>query len=94
MKSRYSYKETFESGQKVAWQVEDIIGGEKRLDFRRPFLPESLARVDSTSPVRRRGSQAHPTVQTVRGGIPTRLWFNMQHHWTSRGDCPGRLVAS
>jgi hypothetical protein len=47
MKSRYSYKETFESGQKVAWQVEDIIGGEKRLDFRRPFLPESLARVDS-----------------------------------------------
>src|SRR5215510_10707091 len=47
MKSRYSYKETFESGQKVAWQVEDIIGGEKRLDFKRPFLPESLARVDS-----------------------------------------------
>src|SRR5215510_2487455 len=47
MKSRYSYKETFQSGEKVAWRVEDIIGGDKRLDFNRPFLPESLARVNS-----------------------------------------------
>jgi P-aminobenzoate N-oxygenase AurF len=47
MKSRYSYKETLESAEKVVWRVEDIIGGEKRLDFNRPFLPESLARVDS-----------------------------------------------
>ena len=31
----------------VRWRVEDIIGGDKRLDFKRPFLPESLARVDS-----------------------------------------------
>src|SRR5262245_36390428 len=47
MKSRYNYKDTLESGEKVAWRVEDIIGGDKRLDFNRPFLPESLARVDS-----------------------------------------------
>src|SRR5436190_6418860 len=47
MKSRYSYKETLESAEKVVWRVEDIIGGEKRLDFNRLFLPESLARVDS-----------------------------------------------
>jgi P-aminobenzoate N-oxygenase AurF len=47
MKSRYSYKETLESAEKVGWRVEDIIGGDKRLDFKRPFLPESLARVNS-----------------------------------------------
>ena len=47
MKSRYSYRETLESAEKIRWRVEDIIGGDKRLDFTRPFLPESLARVDS-----------------------------------------------
>jgi hypothetical protein len=29
--------------------VEDIIGGEKKLDFAKPFLPESLARVNEIS---------------------------------------------
>jgi hypothetical protein len=47
MKSRYSYKETLGSAEKVTWRVEDIIGPDKPLDFNRPFLPESLARVDS-----------------------------------------------
>jgi hypothetical protein len=47
MKSRYSYKETLDSGEKAGWRVEDIIGGDKRLDFTRPFLPESLVRSDS-----------------------------------------------
>jgi len=30
-----------------AWRVEDIIGGERQLDFTKPFLPEGLAGVDS-----------------------------------------------
>jgi hypothetical protein len=30
-----------------AWRVEDLIGGERRLDFSRPFLPEGLAGVES-----------------------------------------------
>jgi hypothetical protein len=47
MKSRYSYKETLESAEKIGWRVEDIIGDDKPLDFTRPFLPESLARVES-----------------------------------------------
>jgi len=47
MKARYSYKETLESSDKIGWRVEDVIGGDKRLDFGRPFLPESLARVES-----------------------------------------------
>jgi hypothetical protein len=47
MRSRYSYKETLENAEKICWKVEDIIGGDKRLDFSRSFLPESLARVES-----------------------------------------------
>jgi hypothetical protein len=25
----------------VNWQIEDIIGGDKTLDFQKPFLPET-----------------------------------------------------
>src|SRR5262249_33252813 len=47
MKSRYSFKEVLQNSEKIRWRVEDIIGGDKRLDFNRAFLPESLARVES-----------------------------------------------
>src|SRR5262245_17571595 len=47
MKSRYSFKQVLENAEKIRWRVEDIIGGDKHLDFQRPFLPESLARVAS-----------------------------------------------
>ena len=43
----YSYQATLAASQKVNWRVEDIIGGDKRLDFSKPFMPESLARVES-----------------------------------------------
>jgi hypothetical protein len=46
MKVQYSYDKILENSEKVGWRVEDIIGGEKRLDFGRPFLPETLARVE------------------------------------------------
>jgi len=42
----YSYRETLAASQRVNWRVEDIIGGEKSLDFSKPFMPESLARVE------------------------------------------------
>jgi hypothetical protein len=42
----YSYRETLAASQKVNWRVEDIIGGDKNLDFTKPFMPESLARVE------------------------------------------------
>jgi hypothetical protein len=45
----YTFRETLLAAQKVAWRVEDIIGGEKTLDFKNPFLPESLARVEELS---------------------------------------------
>ncbi len=43
----YSYQAALAASQKVNWRVEDIIGGDKRLDFSKPFMPESLARVAS-----------------------------------------------
>jgi hypothetical protein len=48
-KSKYTYKETLAASQKVNWRIEDIIGGDKKLDFTKPFLPEHLARVESLS---------------------------------------------
>jgi hypothetical protein len=42
----YSYEETLSAAQRVNWKIDDIIGGDHRLDFRRPFMPESLARVE------------------------------------------------
>lgn len=43
----YSYQATLAASQKVNWRIEDIIGGDKKLDFSKPFMPESLARVQS-----------------------------------------------
>src|SRR5215468_10951023 len=45
-KGGYSYQATLATAQKVNWRIEDIIGGDKRLDFSKPFMPESLARVE------------------------------------------------
>jgi len=44
-KGAYSYRDTIVASQKVNWRIEDIIGGDKKLDFSKPFMPESLARV-------------------------------------------------
>ncbi|MEP7341188.1 MAG: diiron oxygenase [Acidobacteriota bacterium] len=41
----YSYQAALAAAQKVNWRIEDIIGGDKRLDFSMPFMPEMLARV-------------------------------------------------
>jgi hypothetical protein len=45
MSHAYSYAAALAASEKVRWRVEDLIGGERRLDFSRPFLPESLAQV-------------------------------------------------
>ncbi len=53
---QYTYQETLAASEKINWRVEDIIGGDKRLDFTKPFMPESLARVEPLtflSPVER-----------------------------------------
>ena len=42
----YTYRDTLAASEKVNWRVEDIIGGEKKLDFTKPFMPETLARTE------------------------------------------------
>ena len=41
----FTYAATLNDAIKVNWNVNDLIGGDKRLDFSKPFLPESLAGV-------------------------------------------------
>ena len=45
MYHQYTYQETLSASEKILWRIEDIIGGKKKLDFSKPFMPESLARV-------------------------------------------------
>lgn len=47
--SQFSYREALAASEKIHWRVEDLIGEERQLDFGRPFLPESLARVEPLS---------------------------------------------
>lgn len=46
---QYDYRETIATSQRVNWKIEDIIGPDKPLDFSKPFMPESLARVEELS---------------------------------------------
>ena len=45
----YDYRDTIVASQKVNWRIEDIIGGDKKLDFSKRFMPESFARVEQLS---------------------------------------------
>jgi hypothetical protein len=40
----HDYQEVLATSQRVNWRLEDLIGGENRLNFSQPFLPETLAR--------------------------------------------------
>lgn len=46
MQTQYSYEATLAASEKIDWRIKDIIGGDKHLDFTKPFLPEGLARVE------------------------------------------------
>ena len=47
MQHNYSYESALTASSRINWKVEDIIGGQKKLDFTKPFLPESLAQVNN-----------------------------------------------
>jgi len=42
----YTFEAALDASQKIQWRIEDLIGGDKRLDFTKPFMPETLARVE------------------------------------------------
>jgi P-aminobenzoate N-oxygenase AurF len=57
MHQQYSYAEVLSASERFGWRVDDLIGGDKRLDFSKPFLPDSLARtrgLDFLTPEERR----------------------------------------
>ena len=64
MNHGYSYRSTLAASQATPWRIEDIIGGEKRLDFRKPFMPESLARVE---PLTFLNGEEKRTLNQIRG---------------------------
>jgi hypothetical protein len=47
MSYQFSYKDILGRAERITWRVEDIIGGDKKLDFMKPFMPESLARTSA-----------------------------------------------
>lgn len=47
MQHNFTFQAAYAASQRVHWEIEDIIGGDKDLDFSKPFMPESLARVDA-----------------------------------------------
>jgi hypothetical protein len=49
MEHGYTYESALANSQRINWSIDDIIGGEKRLDFSKPFMPESLAQVRQLS---------------------------------------------
>jgi hypothetical protein len=49
MQHNYSYQSALAVSERIGWKVEDIIGGDKKLDFGKPFMPESLAQVRKLS---------------------------------------------
>jgi hypothetical protein len=49
MENGYTYEATLAASRKASWQIEDVIGGDKTLDFGRPFMPESLARLGNVA---------------------------------------------
>jgi hypothetical protein len=46
MNHQYTFQSALTTAEGIRWRVEDVIGEDKRLDFTKPFLPESLARVE------------------------------------------------
>jgi hypothetical protein len=41
-----NYQDLLETSRRVNWHLEDLIGEGRRLDFTRPFLPETFAQTE------------------------------------------------
>jgi hypothetical protein len=49
MQHNYSYESTLATSERIGWKVDDLIGGDKKFDFTKPFMPESLAQIKQLS---------------------------------------------
>ena len=64
MQHNYSYESTLATSERIGWKVDDLIGGDKKLDFNKPFMPESLAQVKQLSFL---GDKEQLTLNQIRG---------------------------
>ena len=64
MQHNYSYQSALTASDRIGWRVEDLIGGDKKLDFTKPFMPESLAQVKQLSFLT---AQEQLTLNQIRG---------------------------
>src|SRR5262245_43909776 len=64
MLDRYTYQSVLAASEMIHWRIEDIIGGEKTLDFRKPFMHDSLARVE---PLTFQNSDEKRILNQIRG---------------------------
>jgi len=69
--NHYSYSETLAASEGIHWRVEDIIGADKRLDFSKPFMPESLAMVE---PLTFLSSKEKRTLNQINGYTYLRIF--------------------
>ncbi|MFN8643970.1 MAG: hypothetical protein U0802_20805 [Candidatus Binatia bacterium] len=60
----YDYEAVLAAAERIHWRVEDIIGGDRQLDFGRRFMPESLARVDGLTAL---SADERRTLNQIRG---------------------------
>lgn len=72
----YSYEATLRDSLKIDWRVEDLIGGGKRLDFGKPFLPDSLARTLELGTL---SAQEKLTLNHIRGATYLHLFGLVEH---------------
>jgi hypothetical protein len=49
MEHNYTDQSALAASERIGWKVDDLIGGDKKLDFSKPFMPEPLAQVKQLS---------------------------------------------
>lgn len=71
MLDRYTYQSALAASEAIHWRIEDIIGGDKRLDFTKPFMPESLAH---TEPLTFLTKEEKRILNQIRGNAYLRIF--------------------
>jgi hypothetical protein len=64
MQHNYSYSSALAASERIGWKIDDIIGGDKKLDFSKPFMPEALAQV---KPLAFLAPEEQLTLNQIRG---------------------------
>lgn len=69
------FADCLEASARVRWRVEDLIGGEKRLDFSRHFLPEEFARTRALDFL---SADEQRLLSQIRGYVYLRMFVNIE----------------